>query len=119
MGGVSFTVSGDKEVARLLEATGRRLEDAVRGAVAETALNIETGAKRNAPVDTGRLRSSIGTEIVGDGLAADVGSNVEYASYVETGTSVMAAQPFLTPAAEVEAGKFTDTVAKHARRVTG
>lgn len=64
------------------------------------ALQVDNAAKQLCPVDTGRLRSSITNEIGqdGDGLMATIGTNVEYAPYVELGTSKMAAQPFLLPA---------------------
>ena len=64
------------------------------------ALQVERAAKRLAPVDTGRLRSSIGHTLRRDagGLLATVGTSVEYASYVEFGTRYMRAQPFLRPA---------------------
>lgn len=40
-------------------------------------------AKDNCPVDTGRLRSSISNKVVDD--TAYIGTNVEYAPYVEFG----------------------------------
>lgn len=43
--------------------------------IEKTAYKIERGAKANCPVDTGRLRGSITTEI--GSLQADIGSNVE------------------------------------------
>lgn len=55
------------------------------------ALKVETFAKDLCPVDTGRLRSSI-THAVnkdGDGLYADIGTNVEYALPVESRTSYL------------------------------
>ena len=77
------------------------------------ALQVDNAAKRLCPVGTpestgkkgyrgGRLRSSITNEIGqdGEGLVAVIGTNVEYAPYVELGTSKMAAQPFLLPALE-------------------
>lgn len=77
------------------------------------ALQVERAAIRLCPVGTpestgkkgyrgGRLRSSITNEIGTDaqGLVATIGTNVEYAPYVELGTSKMAAQPFLLPALE-------------------
>lgn len=48
-------------------------------------------------VDTGRLRGSISHAI--DDEAAYIGTNVEYAPYVELGTYKMAARPFLRNAA--------------------
>lgn len=61
---------------------------------------IERRAKRLAPVDTGRLRSSIThtVEQTGDGVLVTVYSDVEYAPYVEAGTRHQEAQPFLRPA---------------------
>ena len=70
-------------------------------AMQEAVLILETEAKKNAPVDTGRLRGSI-TNIVryvaDDVIEGRIGTNVEYAKYVELGTSKQAAQPFLRSA---------------------
>jgi len=50
------------------------------------ALDIESGAKMKAPVDTGRLRSSIQSKIDHEDVSAEVTVNVDYAPYVEFGT---------------------------------
>jgi HK97 gp10 family phage protein len=50
------------------------------------ALDIESGAKQRAPVDTGRLRSSIQSKIDKEDVSAEVTVNVDYAPYVEFGT---------------------------------
>ena len=65
--------------------------------LARRARQVETAAKRNAPVDTGRLRSSISHELGSSGgdLIANIGTNVFYAPYVEFGTRYMAARAFL------------------------
>jgi len=59
---------------------------------------VEGEAKLRCPVDTGNLRSSLDHKI--DGKEIIVGTNVEYAIYVEKGTRRMRAQPYLTPAIE-------------------
>ena len=59
----------------------------------------ESYAKKLCPVDTGRLRASI-THQQYDDHTEVVGTNVEYAPFVELGTHRMAARPFLRPAAE-------------------
>ena len=59
-------------------------------------LVAEGYAKRLCPVDTGRLRNSI-THTTDD-EAAYIGTNVEYAVYVEMGTVNTPAQPYLKPA---------------------
>ena len=79
----------------------------VAAELARRAIRVESQAKVYATgvdggpnVRTGRLRGSITWRIGSDAesLFADVGSNVEYAVYVEMGTSRMAARPFLRPA---------------------
>jgi HK97 gp10 family phage protein len=57
---------------------------------------VKSDAKAGCPVDTGKLRESIDSEVEGD--TARIGSNVPYAGYVEEGTRKMAAQPYLRPA---------------------
>lgn len=59
----------------------------------------ESYAKKICPVDTGRLRNSI-THAQYDENTEVIGSNVEYAPYVELGTVKQHPQPFLRPAAE-------------------
>jgi len=72
-------------------------------AAALLALKLRNEAVRRCPVDTGRLRQSIGLQKVGDGHYR-VGTNVVYAPYVEFGTRRMAAQPFMRPALEAVRG---------------
>ena len=66
-------------------------------AVEELVLIVEAKAKELCPVDTGLLRSSI-TPVIASWAEAYVGTNTQYAPYVEFGTKKMAAQPFLEPA---------------------
>ena len=56
----------------------------------------EAYAKEECPVDTGTLRDSISHAV--DDNTAIIGTNVEYAPYVELGTSKMEARPYLKPA---------------------
>jgi HK97 gp10 family phage protein len=66
------------------------------------ALEIERDTKMRCPVDTGNLRRSYVTQP--QSSPADktqvflVGTNVNYAMFVEFGTSKMQAQPHLGPA---------------------
>lgn len=54
-------------------------------------------AKKICPKRTGRLQGSITS--TNDGEYAYIGTNVEYAPYVELGTSKQKAKPYLRPAA--------------------
>ncbi len=66
-------------------------------AVRDLVLLVEAEAKRLCPVDTGKLRASI-TPVIESWAAGYVGTNTEYAPYVEYGTRKTDAQPFLEPA---------------------
>ena len=51
---------------------------------------VENAAKSKAPVGTGELRNSIMHVLDSDAIACDVGTNLEYAPYVEYGTGIWA-----------------------------
>lgn len=126
---MKMTVRGTKQLSKKLNA----LQDSVQGKMLERALVsgallIQNDAKRRAAYETGNLRRSIhigghenlnpdGGNIVdtagspvpdpkydGDTVTVYVGTDVEYAAYVEFGTSKMAAQPYLRPAADSQRG---------------
>lgn len=89
------------------------MRDLVRRAirVESAAKRIATGPSPSPPghgpgVVTGRLRGSITWRPGEDGVSpyVDVGSAVEYAPYLELGTSRMAARPFLRPSLESARG---------------
>ena len=63
------------------------LERAIHNALEEIGDKAEYYAKELTPVDTGRLRNSITYDVKTDEKAVYVGTNVEYAEYVELGTS--------------------------------
>ena len=91
----------EAEYARLL--AGPVMRD-----LAKRAIRVESSAKRYASgvgggpnVRTGRLRDSIAWRPGSDHTPyVDIGSAVEYAPYVELGTSRAHARPFLRPALE-------------------
>ena len=59
------------------------LERAKKRGLESIGLTAEGHAKKETPVDTGRLRNSISHST--DGEAEYIGTNVEYAPYVELG----------------------------------
>jgi len=65
-------------------------------ALDEIAADVETYAKRLAPIDTGEMRSKIRTDSYPG--RREIGAAVDYSEFVERGTSRQAAQPFLAPA---------------------
>ena len=93
---VKVVITGAKLKKVLKSDDGPLAEELLR-----TVLEIERRAKSNAPVDTGRLQNSIssGLEDNVEGLAGVVGTDVDYAPFVEFGTQRMPPRPFLTSAA--------------------
>ena len=77
-----------------VEVTSHRIEvveaknEAIARALETIGLVAERYAKEMAPVDTGRLRNSISHEVDEDTVY--VGTNVEYAPYLEFGTGKFA-----------------------------
>lgn len=73
---VKFTDNSKEFLSAMLEAKMRALE--------KCGLVAEGYAKKATPVDTGNLRNSISHKATED--AAYIGTNTEYAPYVEFGT---------------------------------
>ena len=66
------------------------LKEAVLRALERCGLQAEGYAKDLTPVDTGNLRNSITHQVSEDGREVYIGTNVEYAPYVELGTGIYA-----------------------------
>lgn len=95
--------------------TGEASQGIVRAidrALEEIGLAAEGYAKRACPVDTGNLRNSITHAVEGSEDAVYIGTNVEYAPYVELGTSRQEAQPFLRPAASGHGAQYRQVLEK-------
>lgn len=77
-----------------------RLDGPIGRDIARRALRVESRAKVLAPVDTGRLRSSIRWDMQRRpaGIVATVGTDVEYALPVHEGARGRAGRPFLRDA---------------------
>lgn len=88
-----------------------------RVALEAVGLQAENYAKRLCPVDTGNLRNSI--THTSDDDTAYIGTNVEYAPYVEYGTSRTKAQPFLKPAANDHVSEYHDIFEYYYRNTDG
>jgi len=109
----------------------KTVEQKTRDALIKGGFLIETDAKREVRVRTGRLMGSISTNWTGSGRSRGevqspakpedgvgqpggstkefvvvVGTNVEYAIPQEYGTSKMSAHPYLRPALEKNKGKI-------------
>jgi len=76
--------------------------------VRKAAMDIKSTAQQLAPVDTGNLKGSITMTgpLAGQASVAEVGPTANYGIFLEQGTSRMAAQPFMGPAADRHAPAF-------------
>ena len=116
------------------------IDNALSKGLEAVGMKAETYAKKNCAVDTGRLRNSITYALSGEithvknykadrgkdknkvysyssvapGVAGEkavyIGTNVEYAPYVEFGTSRQRAQPFLRPAATEHGAEYRQII---------
>jgi len=86
MSDFSIKVTGNKEVASALDKGVEKLSDKIK----TLAVKVEGRVKKATVVDTGELRSSVVHELGGNW--ARIGSNIEYASFIEYGTSKMEAR---------------------------
>jgi HK97 gp10 family phage protein len=91
----------------------KAIKNAEKLALAEMGFLVEAEAKLRCTVDTGTLKRSI-TNVVDDNeKSVIIGTNVEYAPYVELGTSNQKAKPFLLPSVEENKDKLKSIVEKH------
>jgi len=92
---------------RILRVTEKSMEAFV--------LIVEGAAVKMAPVDTGRLRSSIHSKVDSEKkiIIGEVATPVEYAEHIEFGTSKTEPQPFLRPAVLKNLRKFNKILKKY------
>lgn len=86
----------DQEALRTLLSSPR---GAVWADIQRRTNRVLNQARRNAPVDEGRLRASLAMEMrsANGSPIGRVGTNVEYAMYVHEGTGVEAGRGYILP----------------------
>jgi len=92
----TFKGAASAQIERAMEACG---------------LVAEGYAKAKCPVDTGRLRNSISHAAKGN--SAYIGSNVEYAPFVEFGSRRQHAKPYLKPAATEHSEEYKAIIKRY------
>ncbi len=98
----------------LTNASGKAVR-LVSSAIAKTAHDIEADAKLTVAVDTGNLRNSISSHI--GLLDAVIGPTASYGGFVEYGTSRMAPQPYMGPAADRHVPLLVRAIASSAENI--
>lgn len=106
-------------IDRAVRATGPKVQLVVR----KVAKDIVRDAKLLAPVDTGNLKNSIThsdlRSIGYGGGEVEIGPTANYGYYMEHGTSRVAPQPFMGPAADNNVGNFEQAMAQIAEEALG
>ena len=111
---LDIEITGGQRLVAHLEEAIKRIDPNMKEALREVARRVVQDAKALCPVDTGSLQRSIRAEeyplqvniyrvyvIVGGKIInPKTRKKVDYAAYVEYGTSRAPAQPFLRPALE-------------------
>ena len=96
---ITIKVNGIPEALSKLKKYQFKKKKQIKQELRIGAFKIEGFAKDLVVVDTGRLMSSITTDDSDIGvLIMRVGTDVFYAPYIEFGTKVMMARPYLFPA---------------------
>ncbi|WP_035290263.1 HK97-gp10 family putative phage morphogenesis protein [Clostridium sp. KNHs214] len=85
-------VQSAREAISKMESKKAEIEKLLEKGMEKALLTIEADAKKNCPVDEGRLRASIthDTEVGDEEVKGRIGTNVEYAPYIEFGTGIYA-----------------------------
>jgi len=111
--GIQITVEGLNELKVLLDVLPQKTREKIELDLRKIVEEIRDEAKQKCPVDTGALQKSIriqtyskpagvmaklGVSAGGYTVNPKTGQTVNYASFVEYGTSRNPAQPFLRPA---------------------
>lgn len=96
VGPIKVTLNGDKLLKEVLDRFAPDVRRWADEEIHNAALSCQRIAKRNCPVDTGRLRSSIRPRQKAQGVW-EVYSDVEYAWFVENGHKVRGADDKRVP----------------------
>jgi len=88
MAGFTFDIGNLSEVLKKLDTLDDKIQQDIKDELNASALNIQSGAKKLAPVNFGQLRNSIylKEQKVEKGIVYTIGASASYAPYVEFGT---------------------------------
>jgi len=111
-------------IQRVLEVSALKIDRAAKLLIARGSKSgrrygkHQASAPGEAPAtNTGRLIQSIAWQVLNQGLTVEIGSPLDYASYLEDGTQRMDPRPWLKPAydqhVDVIVSDITDTLKKY------
>ena len=89
------------DVKRVVSHNGKKLQDKIQGNA-----NFKKGYA------TGQTKKSVGLSIKDGGFTAESGPTTEYSEYLERGTRLLDAQPFVKPAFDEQKETFKQDLQK-------
>jgi len=96
---VQVKVSGIDTLIKDIEQYSENVQVGILNEIKDWSVRTESAAKRDVPVDTGALKSSIGTYVENNGLTwvvkAGGTQEVNYAPFIEFGTGARVDKSFL------------------------
>jgi HK97 gp10 family phage protein len=107
-----------RKIAIDLGAVGPQVRKRAPVVLRKSSFDIVASAKNRVPVDTGKLKGSIGATFLSP-LSAEIGPTANYGFWVEVGTSRMAPQPYMGPAADIHFPLFEQAVAQLGEELLG
>lgn len=101
---MKMTFKGTNELRKALK--NKAFLESAQTVVKINGAELQAGAQKRAPVDTGNLKRSIMLELQDNRLTAVCDATAEYAPYVEWGTRFMRSQPYVGPAFYAQKKQF-------------
>jgi HK97 gp10 family phage protein len=120
---IGVKLEGADKLVKALAGMPRELKSAIQRSIEKSAYLIERESKLKTPrvydpigsgPSTGRLVGSIRTSLFES--KAEIGTHVEYATYVHEGTSVMRARPFMKLGLEAASKDINEIVENEVER---
>lgn len=115
MSSISIKIDAER-YQKFLTGAPNKIAKIIQNVIYKGALLVERYGKQNAPVDTGRLRASISTEI--RPTSATVSTHTNYAIYVHDGTRFITGRPFMTNAAESADKQISDIIEQELKNLS-
>ena len=116
---MASTIRGLGNLIIKMNTLETELKKEVEKEMNQALLPVKVEAVSIAPFDTGALSRSIAirTEVTEEAIIGKVGAYIDYAKYLEFGTSKMKAQPFLRPAFDTHKMEVSEDIKRRIQKV--
>jgi phage gpG-like protein len=112
---ISIRIKNASQIRRAYDKAPAEMTKALSIAIKKAAFLVQGRSMQNAPVLTGRLRASHFTHFMP--LAATVGTNTNYDTFVHEGTKFMKGRPYLRMAVEDSNNEINDLFTRATQEV--